>query len=159
MDISRELAIQILEYLDTNKNFYFPFIVMNREYSEEDDDFVEIEPNEWKNIKLDDKYQTFQLWENLKNLDESTIEFMAKGFLEKINKKSLELQIFKLVRSYKNACQKKFPDNKKIVEFGMNEFICGKAEAYKDCLEIIKNYNLQSKSKTSFNKNSESITI
>src|SRR3989344_2431901 len=143
MDISRELAIQILEYLDTNKNFYFPFIVMNREYSEEDDDFVEIEPNEWKNIKLDDKYQTFQLWE----------------FLEKINKKSFELQIFKLVRSYKNACQKKFPDNKKIVEFGMNEFICGKAEAYKDCLEIIKNYNLQSKSKTSLNKNSESITI
>ncbi len=90
MDISRELAIQILKYLDKHKDFYFPFFVMNKEYTEEDDDFVEIEPDEWENIELDDKYQTFQLWENLQNLDEQTLELMAKGFIEKITNESIK---------------------------------------------------------------------
>lgn len=84
MDISRELAIEILKYLDRHKDFYFPFLVMNREYTEEDDDFVEIEPNEWEMIKKDQKYQTFQLWENLQNLDKETLRLMSKGFIEKI---------------------------------------------------------------------------
>lgn len=84
MDISRKLAIQILKYLDQHKDFYFPFLVMNQEYSEEDDDFVEIEPNEWQMISEDEKYQTFQLWENLQNLDEKTLRLMTKGFIEKI---------------------------------------------------------------------------
>lgn len=57
---------------------------MNQEYTEEDDDFMEIEPDEWENIQEDDKYQTFQLWENLQDLYEETIELMAKGFIEKI---------------------------------------------------------------------------
>ncbi len=89
MDISRELAIQILKYLDQHKDFYFPFLVMNQEYSEEDNDFVEIEPDEWENIEEDDKYQTFQLWENLQNLDMQTLELMAKGFIEKITSESV----------------------------------------------------------------------
>lgn len=84
MDISRELAITILRYLDQHKDFYFPFLVMNKEYTEEDDDFVEIEPNEWDMIAEDDRYQTFQLWENLQNLDEDTVRLVAKGFIEKI---------------------------------------------------------------------------
>lgn len=84
MNISRELAIQILKYLDKNKDFYFPFFVMCQEYTPEDNDFVEIEPNEWKIIEEDEIYQTFQLWENLQNLDEQTFKFMAKGFIEKI---------------------------------------------------------------------------
>ncbi|MCX6766744.1 MAG: hypothetical protein NT170_03135 [Candidatus Moranbacteria bacterium] len=88
MKISRELAIKILKYLDEHKDFYFPFLVICREYTEEDDDFVEIEPDEWKMIASDDKYQTFELWENLQNLYEETIRLMAKGFLEKIKKES-----------------------------------------------------------------------
>ena len=84
MRISRELTIKILKYLDQHKDSYFPFLVMCKEYTEEDDDFVEIEPDEWKMIKSDDKYQTFELWENLQNLDEETIKLMAKGFIEKI---------------------------------------------------------------------------
>ena len=84
MDISRELAIKILKYLDENKDFYFPFLVMNKEYTEEDDNFVEIEPNEWEMIAGDENYQTFQLWENLQNLDEQTLELMARGFIDKI---------------------------------------------------------------------------
>ena len=84
MKISRELAIKILKYLHKHPKFYFPFLVMCKEYTEEDDDFVEIEPGEWEMIASDDKYQTFELWENLQNLYPETLELMAKGFLEKI---------------------------------------------------------------------------
>jgi hypothetical protein len=62
MKINRDLAIYILKYLDTNHVSDFPFIVMCREYSPEDDDFVEIAPNEWKDIYSDYTYKTFQLW-------------------------------------------------------------------------------------------------
>jgi len=86
MKISRELAIKILKYLDQHKKFYFPFLVMCQEYTEEDDDFVEIEPDEWEMIEGDDKYQTFELWENLQQLYPETLQLMAKGFLEKIKK-------------------------------------------------------------------------
>lgn len=85
MKISRKLAIRILKYLDKHKDFYFPFLVMCKEYTEEDDDFVEIEPDEWKLIEEDDKYQTFELWENLQKLYPETLRLMTKGFLEKIN--------------------------------------------------------------------------
>ena len=88
MRISRELTIKILKYLDRHKDFYFPFLVMCREYTEEDDDFVEIEPDEWKMIASDDKYQTFELWENLQHLFEETLQLMAKGFIEKITSES-----------------------------------------------------------------------
>ena len=62
---------------------------MNKEYTEEDDDFVEIEPNEWEMIESDENYQTFQLWENLQNLDERTLKLMTKGFLEEITNEPL----------------------------------------------------------------------
>lgn len=114
---------------------------MNQEYSEEDNDFVEIEPNEWENIEEDDKYQTFQLWENLQNLDEQTLILMAKGFLERITNESLELHIAELARNYRNEWKEKLRESEKIEGYGFNEFIGGKAEAYEDCLEIIKNYN------------------
>lgn len=57
---------------------------MNQEYSPEDNDFVEIEPEEWETIEADKNYQTFELWENLQNLDEKTLSLMAKGFIEEI---------------------------------------------------------------------------
>ena len=82
MDISRELAIKILKYLDENKNFYFPFLVMCKEYTPEDDDFVEIEPEEWEMMAEDEEYKTFQLWENLQSLDLRTLRLRSKGFIE-----------------------------------------------------------------------------
>lgn len=91
MDISRELAITILKYLDTYQTSYFPFLVMNKEYTEKDDDFVEIEPSEWEMIQEDETYKTFQLWENLQNLDLLTLQLMAKGFIEKIIYESIYL--------------------------------------------------------------------
>lgn len=84
MKVSRELALQVLKYCSKNPDFYFPFLVMCQEYSPEDDDFVEIEPNEWENIEEDEIYQTFELWENLQNLKGDTTELLAKWFIEKI---------------------------------------------------------------------------
>lgn len=85
MKISRKLAIQILKYLNLNKDFYFPFsIVYKKEDEKEKDDFVEIEPNEFNKIESNHKYRTFEIWENLQNIDEKTTKLMAKGFIEKI---------------------------------------------------------------------------
>lgn len=111
MDISRELAIKILKYLDRHNELNFPFVIVNREYSDEDHDFVEIEPSEWRSIERDKKYQTFQLWENLQNLEKQTLKLMLKGFLERITNESLELHIARLakiidrhgIESYGNA--------------------------------------------------------
>lgn len=55
-----------------------------QECTPEDDDFVEVEPNEWEMIAEDDIYQTFQLWENVRNPDEQTLILMTKGFIEKM---------------------------------------------------------------------------
>lgn len=140
MDISRELAIKILKYLDQHKDFYFPFLVVNREYSEEDDEFVEIEASEWKNIEDDNKYQTFQLWENLQNLYEQTLRLISKGFLERITNESLELHVARLAKNYRQAWKRQLLECGKPEEYGLNEFICGKADAYEDCLDLIKEY-------------------
>src|SRR3989338_8446275 len=137
MDISRELAIEILKYLDQHKDFYFPFLVMNKEYTEEDDDFVEIEPNEWEMIESDENYQTFQLWENLQNLDERTLKLMVKGFLEEITNESLENHIAILAKNYRKECNEKLWESRKTEDYGLNEFISGKADAFEDCLFLI----------------------
>jgi hypothetical protein len=78
MKISRNLAIAILRYLYQHPGFHFPFLVMCQEYTPEDDDFVEIEPAERKNIEEDDIYQTFELWENIQHLYKDTTELLAK---------------------------------------------------------------------------------
>lgn len=140
MDISRELAIKILRYLDEHKDFYFPFLVVCREYTPEDDDFVEVEPNEWQMIAEDNTYQTFQLWEDLQNLDESTIRLMAKGFIEEITNDSLEKTISGLAKECKKCYKKDMWLAHKTADYGENEFIAGKAEAYGNCLDLIWSY-------------------
>ena len=114
---------------------------MCQEYSEEDDDFVEVEPEEWEMIQEDEKYQTFELWENLQNLYEETLELMSKGFLEKITGDSVESRIATLAKNYKAESRKKIWAGEKIEIYGLNEFISGKAEAYAECLEIVKTHN------------------
>ncbi|MEK7140201.1 MAG: hypothetical protein AAB815_00280 [Patescibacteria group bacterium] len=141
MDISKELAIKILKYLDQHEDFYFPFFVMNKEYTEKDDDFVEIEPSEWKIIAEDKNYRTFQLWENLQNLDLETLRLMSKGFMEKITNESLEKDIYDLTKNYRKEWREILPESAKLKEYGFNEFIEGKAEAYEDCLRAIREYN------------------
>jgi len=89
MDIDRDLAITILRYLDRKNITDFPFLVMCQEYTPEDDDFVEIEPNEWEMIEEDPIYQTFQLWETglgMNKLEEKTKQLLINAFIEKITR-------------------------------------------------------------------------
>ncbi|MBU4339143.1 hypothetical protein KKB43_06385 [Patescibacteria group bacterium] len=138
MKITRKLAITILKYLDKNKDFYFPFLVMNQEYMVEDDDFVEIEPDEWEMIESDENYQTFELWENLQNLGKDTEELLAKGFIEKITDDSLESRIAELAKKYRKYWKKELCESEDMEAYGLNEFISGKADVFEDCLCIIK---------------------
>lgn len=140
MKISRELAIQILKYLYKHPRFYFPFLVVCKEYTPEDDDFVEIEPDEWEMIKEDENYKTFELWENLQGLYVETIELMVKGFIEKITNNSLEKHIKQLAFSYRNEWKEEICESENIEEYGLNEFIGGKADAYEECLFLINKY-------------------
>ncbi len=141
MDISRELAIKILKYLDVNKSFYFSFLIACKEYSPEDDDFVEIEPDEWEVIESDPEYKTFQLWENLQDLREDTVKLLAKGFIEKINQESIEDEFKNWINEYRSLWKEKLCDSEDIEEYGLNEFWGGKAEGFEDALYIYKKYN------------------
>lgn len=138
MKISKKLAIKILKYLNQNTDFYFPFQIMCREHSDEDGELVEIEPSSCEMVEKDEKYKTFELWENLQNLDEQTLQLMAKGFLEKITNKSLENQIATLAKKYRKEWKKELWESEDIEEFGRNEFINGKAEGCEECLNYIK---------------------
>jgi adenylosuccinate synthase len=89
MNINRDLAITILRYLDKHNISDFPFLVMCQEYTPEDDDFVEIEPDEWEMIEEDPIYQTFQLWETglgMNKLEEKTKQLLINSFIEKITR-------------------------------------------------------------------------
>lgn len=141
MKINRELAIQILKYLHEHQDFYFPFQIVCNEYDPEEDGFTEIEPEEWKIIAEDKKYKTFELWENLQNLDKNTTQFLAKGFIEAITKESLEKHIYKLAKNYRKEWREELCENENIEEYGLNEFIGGKADAYEDCLYLVRKYN------------------
>lgn len=140
MNISRELSIKILKYLDEHPDFYFPFLVMCKEYSDEDDDFVEIEADEWEMIAEDEKYQTFQLWENLQNLDLDTVRRMSVGFIQEITAQSLEDRVATLVKNYRYEWKRKLTESASIEDFGLNEFLEGKFRGYEDCLDLIKFY-------------------
>lgn len=140
MKISRKLAVQILRYCFLHKDFYFPFLVVCKENSSRDDDFTEIKPSEWEIIDADENYKTFELWENLQNLDEQTLNLMAKGFVDKITNRFLENDVKKLAKEYRKKWKEEMWESEDIEKFGLNEFIGGKAEAFEECLEIMENY-------------------
>lgn len=51
---------------------------------------------------------------------------------------TFEKQIAELAKNYRAEWKEKLWESEKIEEFGLNEFIGGKAEAYEHCLEIIR---------------------
>jgi hypothetical protein len=140
MEITRELAIQILKYCDKNKDFYFPFFVMCKEYTPENDDFVEICPDEWEDMESDPDYKTFQLWENLQDLHNCTTELLARGFIEKITSQSIERQLKHWANEYRKKWKENLGENEKILDYGFNEFLEGKAEGFEEALLIVKKY-------------------
>jgi len=143
MKISRELALKILKFLLENPNFYFPFKIVCKGYEEGvyfgDDDFVEVIASDDYESLLENKiYNEFELWEDLQNLDKETLKLMSKGFIEKILKNDLLSEVEILAKEYRNSWNENLWESENIEEFGFNEFIGGKAEAYEECVEIIK---------------------
>ena len=43
-----------------------------------------------------------------------------------------------VAKNYRKAWKKELPEGGEIEDYGFNEFIEGKAEAYEDCLDLIK---------------------
>lgn len=52
----------------------------------------------------------------------------------------LELEIAELAKNYRAAWREELWESEDIEEYGLNEFIGGKADAYEDCLVILKKY-------------------
>lgn len=142
MLISRKLAIKILKYLNKHTEFYFPFLITCKEYSSEEDDFVEIEPNEWKLIKNDKTYQTFELRENLQHSYKQTTKLLAQWFIEKIIWNTLHKEINLLIKQHKMFYKKSLCENELIEEHWENEFFWWKIEAYNDILELLDEYKI-----------------
>jgi len=138
MPISRELVLLIIRYLIDNPTFYFPFTIHNQYYNE-DDELYEVEYciEEYLEIQEKEEYDKFILFENLQHLNLDTLELMSKGFIEKIINKSAVDKISQLALEYRKTWEEKLCESEKIEEYGLNEFIGGKAEAYEDCLDIL----------------------
>lgn len=144
MPISRELALLIIKYLLDNPTFYFPFLVVCKGYASDtfmDSDFVEIIPNDdYENLVENRHYDTFELWENLKNLDIETLKLMSKGFIEKMIHSSIEKKIFEEAKFFRSLWKEELWESTIIEEFGQNEYFGGKAEGFEESLEIIQKY-------------------
>jgi hypothetical protein len=118
MKISRELAMRILKYCRKHKDFYFPFLVICKKRNG----------------------QTFELRENLQDLREGTTELLAKGFIEKIVGFSFEKDVYELAKKYRTQWKEELWESENIEEFGLNEFLGGKAEGFEECLQLIRKY-------------------
>lgn len=52
----------------------------------------------------------------------------------------LKKEISDLAKNYRSDWKEELWESEKIEEYGLNEFIGGKADAYEDCLDLIKKY-------------------
>jgi len=144
MKITREKVLNILKYLDKNPNFYFPFEIICKSFNEENELF----DVNCLNIENDYIYNNnfmndFVLIENLQYLDEETTNLMAKGFIDKIENVNLIEKIDTLAIKYRKSWEKDLCESEYIEEYGKNEFIGGKAEAFEECNQIIKEHLLK----------------
>lgn len=142
MKIQREQVIKIIKYLNENPNFYFPFKIICKNFKE-DSDYYEtncLEQIDYKFIESNKNLTNFYLEENLQNLHTETVELMAKGFLHKIEHADILNKISNLAIEYRKSWKEELCESESIEEYGLNEFLGGKAEAYEDCVQIINEY-------------------
>jgi hypothetical protein len=141
MKITRSKVLNILKYLDKNPDFYFPFEIICEDFNDEDDlfniDCLDIENDYIYNNKL---MKNFILVENLQHLYEETISLMAKGFIDKIENTSTLDEISSLAIKHRKSWKKDLCESEFIEEYGENEFIGGKADAFEECIQIIKKH-------------------
>jgi hypothetical protein len=139
MKITREKVLSIIKYLDENPEFYFPFEIICTDFKEDDElfeiDCLDIESEYINNNK---SMHNFKLVENLQTSKFDTTVLMAQGFIDKIINKNLYDTISNLAIEYRSIWKKDLCESISIEEYGENEFFGGKAEAYEDCLDIIK---------------------
>lgn len=138
MNISRDLALTIIRYLINNPDFYFPFIIKCKEPGK--NNYFEISINKigLNKILSSKELNEFILIENLQNLFKETIELMAKGFIDKITNENYINEIEKLSKEYRKKWKKELCESEDIEIFGENEFIGGKADAFEECLKLLK---------------------
>ena len=67
---------------------------------------------------------------------------MTRGFIEKITNKSLEKYITQQAKGYRSCWKGELWESEDSEVFGFNEYIGGKAEAYEDCLKILKKFDV-----------------
>ena len=65
---------------------------------------------------------------------------MSKGFIEKIIDHSIETEIFENAKKYRELWKEENWECEDSEEFGLNEFLGGKAEGFEESLEIIQKY-------------------
>jgi len=143
MKLTRNRVLNILKYLDKNPNFYFPFQIICEDFNDDDDlfdfDCLDIEYDYIYNNK---SMKNFILVENLQHLYKETTILMAKGFIDKIENTSALDEISLLAMKHRKSWKKNLCESEDIEEYGLNEFIGGKAEAYEDCMQIINEHLL-----------------
>ena len=142
MKIKREQTIKIIKYLDENPNFYFPFKIICKDFKENSEYYQTdcLKGVDYKFIEKNKDLLNFYLEENLQNLYTETVELMAKGFLHKIEHEDILNKISNLAIEYRKSWKEDLLESSDIEEYGLNEFLGGKAEAYEDCIEIINKY-------------------
>lgn len=146
MELDKKKVLKISEYLENNIDCYFPFQIFCIDFDEKDE-FFECDCLELDNdyILKNEQMENFILVENLQNLHKDTIQLMAKGFIEKIEKSDTIQRIYNLATEYKKEWKEDLWESSNIEEYGLNEFIGGKAEAYEDCYEILTGKKLTDK--------------
>jgi len=138
MKITKKQTLKILKYLEEHEDFYFPFRILCNDI-EKNDFYYDIDCNEinYEEIENNPLWLNFTLEENLQTLYEDTTELMAKGFLDKINNKDILEKISKEILNLNKKWKMELCESENIEEYGLNEFIGGKKEAYEECKKII----------------------
>jgi hypothetical protein len=142
MRIQRNQVITIMKYMEKNPNFYFPFKIICKDFKENSDYYETdcLEEIDYKFIEKNKNLTSFYLEENLQNLYPETVELMAKGFLHKIEHTDILNKISNLAIEYRKSWKENLCESESIEEYGLNEFIGGKADAYEDCVQIIEKH-------------------
>jgi len=137
MKITKKQVLNIKKYKIINQDFNFPFKIICTDFNKKDKFFkvncLDIDYDFIYNNKL---MINFILTEKLENLNQKTIELMTKGFFDRIEHVDILDRISNLAIGYRKNWKKDLCESENIEEYGFNEFIGGKAEAYEDCLQI-----------------------
>jgi len=63
---------------------------------------------------------------------------MIKLMHDKLKLLLLEIKIAELANQYRKDWKEELWESENIEEYGLNEYVGGKAEAYEDCLDMVK---------------------